>query len=259
MGWNLRIMPIRATNPNTNTGAASFSDLQNGALWASNNGARIVNISFTGVSDPGVETLGATLRSRGVMLIWPMDDNGTDFGTSFDHAHVTVVSGTGPMDVRYASSSYGLGVDVAAPAVAIWTTTMGGGYGPGTGNSFAGPIVAGAAAMVWGLAPALLPSEVERILIDSADDIGDPGEDNFFGAGRINLHTALWLTVMRGYCSSKPATGYNMAAFGVEDLYDFANRPIDISGDGVIDEKDPQCLEGFLRTAENKDMTRFRP
>jgi subtilisin family serine protease len=259
LGWNLRVMPIRATNPNTNTGAASFSDLQAGALWASNNGARIVNISFTGVAEPAVQALGATLRSRGLMLFWPMDDNNTDFGTTFDHPDVTVVSGTDQGDTRYGQSSYGQGVDLAVPAVSILTTTMGGDFGPGTGNSFASPIAAGAAAVVWGLAPTLSPSEVEQILIDSVDDIGDVGPDNFFGAGRLNLRTAVWLTVMRGACSSKQAGGYNAAAFGIDDLYEFTVRPLDVSGDGVIDDKDTLCVEAFLRSNENKDMTRDRP
>jgi subtilisin family serine protease len=259
MGWNLRVMPIRATNPNTNTGAASFSDLQNGALWASNNGARIVNISFAGVAEPAVENLGSALRARGLMLFWPMDDNNTDFGTTFDHPDVTVVSGTDQSDGRYAQSSYGLGVDLAAPAVSILTTTLGGGFGAGTGNSFASPIAAGAAAMVWGLAPTLTPAEVERILVDSADDIGDPGPDNFFGAGRLNLHRAVWLTVVRGSCLGKPASGYNAAAFGIDDLYDYTSRPLDVSGDGVIDDKDTQCVEAFLRSNESKEMTGLRP
>jgi thermitase len=259
VGWNLRIMPIRATNPFTSSGGASFSDLQNGALWASNNGAKVVNISYSGVADPGIETLGATLQNRGVLLVWPMDDAAVDYGTTFDHAHVMVVSGTDQLDGRYPQSSFGLGVDIAAPAASILTTTMGGGYGANSGNSFAGPQVAGAAAMIWGLVPTLLPSEVVRILTDSADDIGNPGPDNFFGAGRLNLHRALWLTIFRGDCAAKPAAGYNADALGIDDLYEFFGSPVDVSGDGVINPSDLECMESFLRANEVKCMILRRP
>jgi subtilisin family serine protease len=258
VGWNLRVMPIRATNANGGTGA-SFADIQNGALWASTHGARIVNVSFTGVAEPGVEALGATLRSRGVMLIWVMDDNTLDYGATFDHPDVTVVSGTNQQDQRYPLSSYGQGVDIAAPAASIATTALGGFYGTWDGNSMAGPIVAGAAACVWGMAPWLTPAEVEKILFDSADDIGPPGEDPYFGVGRVNLRRAMWLTVVRQHCASREALQYNTDAFGIEDLYKFTNRPLDVSGDGVIDDKDTQCLEGFLRSDEPKDMTIGRP
>jgi subtilisin family serine protease len=258
VGWNLRVMPIRATNTSGGSGA-SFSDLQNGAMWASAHGARIVNVSFAGVAEPAVETLGATLRSRGVLLIWPMDDNNVDYGTSFDHPDVTVPSGTDQQDNLYALSSHGLGVDIAAPAVSIVTTTLGGGYGAGTGNSFAGPIVAGAAATVWGIAPWMSPADVERVLTDSADDIGPPGPDNFFGAGRVNLRSALWLTVVRQSCWGNTPQGYNAAALSLEDLYQFNANPMDVNADGVVDYKDAQCVEAYFRSNEAKDMVSGRP
>jgi subtilisin family serine protease len=258
VGWGVRVMPIRATNSSGGSGA-SFSDLQNGVLWASVHSARIVNVSFAGVAEPAVETLGATCRSRGVMLIWPMDDNNVDYGTTFDHPHVTVISGTDQQDNRYAQSSYGAGVDAAAPAVSITTTMLGGGYGSGTGNSFAGPIAAGVAACAWGMAPWLGPDEVERIVLDSCDDIGPPGPDDYFGAGRVNLRTALWLTVIRQFCNAKSAYNYDRSAFGVDDLYAFIQRPLDVSGDGVIDQKDSAGVEGFVRELERKNMVTGRP
>lgn len=259
IGWNIAIMPVRVTNPDFAGGGASFSDIQWGALWASSHGARIVSVSFDGVAEPGVEALGATLRSRGVLLVWPMDNTGTNYGTSFDHPHVTVVSGTDEQDNLYASSSYGQGVDLAAPAVNIMTTALGDSYGAGTGNSFAAPIVSAGAACVWGMAPWLAPDQVERILIDSAEDIGPPGDDQFFGAGRIDLHAALWLTVIRAFCTGNTAESYDPGAFSIDDLYDFANRPIDVTGDGVIDNRDTGCISAFLRSTEPKDMFGGRP
>jgi hypothetical protein len=58
------------------------------------------------------------------------------------------VTGTNGMDLF---TGYGYGdstVDVAAPAVGIYSRTNGGGYGSGNGNSFASPMVAGDAALL---------------------------------------------------------------------------------------------------------------
>ena len=39
--------------------------------------------------------------------------------------------------------------------------------------------------------PELTNEQVERMLLDSADDIGVPGWDHFFGAGRLNAYKGL--------------------------------------------------------------------
>ena len=45
VGWNLRLMPVRVMNTPGNT--ALVSDLNGGARWAVDNGARVVNVSFS--------------------------------------------------------------------------------------------------------------------------------------------------------------------------------------------------------------------
>jgi thermitase len=255
VGWNLRVMPIRATNPTTSSGGASFSDLQNGALWASNNGAKIINISYAGVAEPGVESLGATLRGRGCMLVWPMDDNSVNYATSFDHPSVTVVSGSDNEDTVYAQSSFGAAVDLAAPAVSIITTARGGGLATVTGNSFAGPMVCGAAAVLWGLKPSLTPAQVEELLIDGVDDIGPVGDDDVFGRGRLNLRWSLWLTMARSYLERGSPVKGGIRGVGLDDLYELSVVPRDVNNDGIIDDADMADALRFIRRGELKSLT----
>ncbi len=61
-------------------------------------------------------------------------------------------------------SNYGSVVDVAAPGVWIYSTTMDGGWATKTGTSMAAPHVAGAAALVRAANPALSPVEVREVL-----------------------------------------------------------------------------------------------
>ena len=55
--WDLSIMPIRVSNVANDM--AFLSDLNAGARWAASNGARIVNVSFSGVTSSTVAESGA--------------------------------------------------------------------------------------------------------------------------------------------------------------------------------------------------------
>jgi hypothetical protein len=82
-------------------------------------------------------------------------------------------------------------VDLTAPGAGIYTTKMGGGYRSMSGTSFAAPIVAGAAALVFSVHPELSPAEVEAILEQTAVDLGAAGYDTGFGWGRVNAYQAV--------------------------------------------------------------------
>lgn len=59
------------------------------------------------------------------------------------------------------------------------------------GTSASTPIVAGAAALVKQLYPTWGPAEIKRALLETAIDLGEPGRDNEFGAGRLDLRRFL--------------------------------------------------------------------
>lgn len=75
----------------------------------------------------------------------------------------------------------------------VFSTTSGtGGYGWSAGTSMAAPHVSGVAALIIGKhGGELSPSEVARILRASADDLGKSGNDDTYGAGRINARKAV--------------------------------------------------------------------
>lgn len=59
------------------------------------------------------------------------------------------------------------------------------------GTSMASPAVAGVAALVIGKNPGASPSQVEATLRNSADDLGKPGNDDYYGRGRVNALRAV--------------------------------------------------------------------
>lgn len=255
VGWHLSIMPVRATNPSFNGGGATSMDIINGALWAANHGARIVNVSFSGVSEPYVQDLGAQLRAQRVLLVWPVDNYDIDYGTVFDHPDVLVVAGTDTADGRAPGSSMGAGVDLCAPAVSILTTTRAGGMWWHSGNSFAAPLVAGAAGLVLSAATELTPQQVEQVLIESAVDLGAPGKDPLFGHGRIDLEHAVWLAPLRQFALGAAPAREIRERYGVEDLYLLVQQPRDLDGNGRPEAIDHGVVQALIRYDEAADTT----
>jgi len=83
--------------------------------------------------------------------------------------------------------------DITAPShVSTKTFRRWSGEGSGrnsgfTGTSAASPHVAGAAALVKQAFPDFTPDEIQQFLEDRAEDMGDPGKDNRYGAGVLLL------------------------------------------------------------------------
>jgi subtilisin family serine protease len=189
VGWNLKIMPIRVTN-NTN-GTASLFALTDGARWAANNGARAVNVSFTGADAQSNNAAARDVKNAGGLLFWASGNAGSGFGGVVPD--LVIVGSTSSNDQRSSFSNYGAGLGVVAPGASVRSTNISGGYGNSSGTSFASPIAAGVGAMIFSANPALSPDDVQDVLYRSADDLGAPGFDNFYGHGRVNTFKAVTL------------------------------------------------------------------
>lgn len=66
-----------------------------------------------------------------------------------------------------------------------------GGYSFAAGTSMAAPVVAGVAALIVGKYGPTHPAQVEALLRQSADDLGKPGNDDFYGRGYVNALRAV--------------------------------------------------------------------
>ncbi|MBF2064254.1 MAG: S8 family serine peptidase [Calothrix sp. C42_A2020_038] len=60
-----------------------------------------------------------------------------------------------------------------------------------SGTSSANPNMAGIASLVWSVNPNLTPAQIRQILIDTATDLGVPGQDRDFGNGLVNADAAV--------------------------------------------------------------------
>jgi len=90
--------------------------------------------------------------------------------------------------------------EVVAPGVSVYSSVPGGGYQQWgwNGTSMAGPHVAGVVALMREANPNLDVVTMKEILMATAIDLGDEGEENTFGWGVIDAYEAV-LAAMTGF------------------------------------------------------------
>lgn len=130
------------------------------------------------------------MRNRGGVVCSSAGNSGNELSDA-PAANIITVSATTSGDALASWSSYGSVVDVAAPGAGIWTTTKGGGYGAVSGTSFSSPATAATVALIMARNTSLTPAQVEDILMSTSVDLGTPGEDAYFGHGRIDAAAAV--------------------------------------------------------------------
>lgn len=81
--------------------------------------------------------------------------------------------------------------DIAAPGVDTKSHDVCSGYSFKSGTSMATPHVAGAVALMVAANPGLEHDEIKEILESTAVPLGDPGKDNTFGSGRVDVFAAV--------------------------------------------------------------------
>jgi subtilisin family serine protease len=208
--WNARLLPLRMgwstlSNP---LGLVDMSFAAQALLYAARTGATVANCSFATLDQGGLVDAARVALRAGVTIVCAAGNNGQpqDLGLVPDVLSVAAVDAN---DVVAAFSNQGAWVDVAAPGVAMRSTSV---AHPGTdslgarqpayaaslsGTSYAAPLVAGGVALLQshrraqGLAP-LAPLDVVLRVRDTAHDIADlnpPG--TLAGTGRLDLERLL--------------------------------------------------------------------
>jgi len=100
-------------------------------------------------------------------------------------------SARGPTEC--ASGDLAIKPEVVAPGVSVRSSVPGGSYSTKSGTSMSSPHITGAVAILRQVNPNLDVDAIKDILIQTATDLGTPGEDNDFGHGIINLVDAVAL------------------------------------------------------------------
>ncbi len=181
------------------SGSGAYSWIASGITWATQNGAKVINMSLGGSSKSS--TLESAVKyawNNGVVVV-AAAGNSNNPSKTYPGAYVNAiaVAATDNKDKKASFSSYGSWVDVAAPGVNIFSTfpthpykiNKSLGYDFGSGTSMATPMVAATAALIWSTPYGTTNTSVRSHLESTADKI--PGTGNYWSSGRINAGKAV--------------------------------------------------------------------
>lgn len=189
---NFALLPITVTNA---AGHNSSFDIAQGIRMAADAGAKVINISHGTLTYGPLDNAAAYARSLGALtFVSAGNSDMRDPMTGYEN--LIFVSGTDRDDERWSGptegSTWGPYVDLSAPAVDILVAdpadpNLPSGYGIHLGTSYSAALASGAAAMAWSVYPDLTADQVLDLLTSTAVDLGDPGWDEVFGHGRIDV------------------------------------------------------------------------
>lgn len=200
VAWNCKLLPVKVLDED---GIGYYDQIADGIIWAADNDADVINMSFGGPNDN--ITLREALnyaKAAGVVLVASAgnEDDSVYYPAAYDE-YCIAVAATDYNDERPSWSNPGPEIDVAAPGDRIVSCVPTWWWGPGSfpygyaeGTSAAAPHVAGLAALIKDLKPWLRVDEIMDIIRYTAEDVNSatsPGFDEYIGYGRISMDKAL--------------------------------------------------------------------
>jgi hypothetical protein len=188
-----RILAIRAFDPAGKSAEGTTFNILKGLNFAAANGARVINMSFAGPSDPAIHRSLEAARRKGIVLVAAAGNEGAKSAPLYPAAdpNVIAVSATDADDLILEQSNRGNYIAVAAPGAQIMVAIPDGGYEMSSGTSHAAAEVSGIVALMLAHKPGMTPDQARATLLTTAKDIGAPGRDPLFGAGLADAYAAV--------------------------------------------------------------------
>jgi len=207
IGFNVRVMPIKIGNCN-NQLTHGFE----GILYAANNGAHVVNMSWGGggFSNYGQNVCNYAWNQGTILVAAAGNNNASTVFYPAGYNNVIAVASTTPTDARSSFSQYGTWINIAAPGSNIRSTYATSLYSSISGTSMASPHVSGLLGLMRSVAPNATNTALINCLYSGADNINaqNPNFIGQLGAGRINAYNSM-------VCAAQFAAQYDAAIIDI--------------------------------------------
>ncbi|MCP4257455.1 MAG: PKD domain-containing protein [Planctomycetes bacterium] len=216
VAFDAYLMPVKVLNK---SGAGTYADIAEGIIWATDNGAHVINIGLGGTEPSLVlEQALAYAYNSGLTIIAAAGNDGIG-GVCFPAAYDDYVIAVGAIcydETLAYYSSHGASLDLTAPGGNLKVDRNGDAFGDGIlqqtykilgdgtiswgysfmeGTSMAAAHVSGIAALLIANGNAASPEEVRQALESTAKDMGEEGWDIRYGFGIVDAFAALqWTT-----------------------------------------------------------------
>jgi hypothetical protein len=184
---NTTVFPVQVLD---SSGVGQDSDIIEGVLWAADNGADVILMSFSNPGfSPALQDAIDYAWSQGAVVVAATGNGGSaDVTYPAGDAGVIGVSATDQSDALTLSSNYGADTFLAAPGVGIAADNQDGGTTAITGTSASAALVAGAAALLKAKDGSASNGVIVGRLARNADPAGSSEQT---GNGRLNLERAI--------------------------------------------------------------------
>lgn len=194
IGFGVSILPVKSSDQ-----AQYITDGYAGIIWAADNGAHVINMSWggSGGGQSGQNVINYAYNAGCVLVAAAGNDNVSTQFYPAAYNNVISVASTTSSDAKSSFSNYGSWIDISAPGSAIRSTYFNSSgtnnYSNLNGTSMASPMVAGLCGLMLSLNPSLTQTQLTNCLLSSADNISsqNPGYNGMLGSGRINAYQAL--------------------------------------------------------------------
>lgn len=251
------IMVYRALDT---AGIGDGFSLASAVLMAVEDSCRVINLSFgmAGIHSALDDAL-RYAKSSGVNLVAAAGNDSTDSPLVFpfpaDRAYCLAVVALDSFNLKAGFSNFGDKVDLCAPGTGIYSAYLDSSYAWWEGTSFAAPFVSGLAALLISRNQALLASEVDTVLSQTAINIDslNVGYEGLLGHGLIDFLAAISQTGTTIYGDANGDQVVNIldAIFIISYLYKDGPQPYplqiaDTNNDGKITILDSTYLLAYL-------------
>jgi len=171
--YECEIIPIKISND----GVALDVDVANGIILATNLGAKVVNVSYgSTIYNDAINTAMNQVRQAGVLVVASAGNDGTN-ETNYPGGYDAVlnVGSTKVNDSRSDFSNWDETIEIAAPGESLKSCTPGTNtYNTnGFGTSYAAPMVAAAAGLLWAFDSTLSVNAVENLFLNTGQPTTD--------------------------------------------------------------------------------------
>ncbi len=186
VAWNVKVMPLKVVD-GFNSGY--WSNFASAIIYAADRGVPIIFIGRSAESVSfAVRDAINYARAKGALVIAGAY---APYPASFDN--VLGVASTDYNDEHPSWTGSGSMVKVSAPGYYLVSTALGGSYTLWAGGMTPGAAaqVSGFAPLIWSERPELSADQVSSLITSTATDLGAPGWDQYFGAGRVDAGKAV--------------------------------------------------------------------
>lgn len=130
-------------------------------------GAKVIQLSLSVDSTQAINDAINYAYTHDVTIVCAAGNNNSSLSFPASHPHVIAVGATDSNNIRAYFSNYGSGLDVVAPGVNIYSTSLNNGYSYGNGTSFSAPQVSGTIALMLSYNPTLTNTQIRNYLRES--------------------------------------------------------------------------------------------